>query len=189
MTIDLVGFNELSNVDSNPDQTIVDELRFDDALEIPYQMTDIDLWVNYTDDDLYYLDKKVREFLKSTQGSREARGGSKTAASLVFAWIFGRKPTPHDSQVCVTLNRLLKYYCTKYTGRSVIKGQKFSRVYHFSRYAAKCRRPMSLRLRLEENNSAAALKPYGDNKDKRARSRHRDKQDGVSKNGGSSPTK
>lgn len=153
MPIDLEGFNEFADVhDIDPEESVVNRLRFDDALEIPFQMTDMDVWANYVDDDLYELDKKVREYLKATRYSREKNGKMKTAVPLVFGWMFGRKPTPKDSQVCVTLHRLLSYYCTKKTGATAIKGQRFTHVYHFSKYAAKNKQPLSLRLRMELSN-------------------------------------
>lgn len=189
MPLDLDGFNELNHVDTDPDETIIERLRFDDAMDIPWQLTDVDLWSNYCDDDLYFLDKKVREFLKSTRWTRETKGRQKTAVPLIFAWIFGRKPSSKDSQVCVTLHALLKYYCSKYTGTTQIKGQRFTRVYYFNKYAARHKRPYSLRLRLEEKNDEASFRPYGTHQDKRAYSRFRDSGDGKHDDGGSGSSK
>lgn len=173
MALDLNAFNELANVDTEPDQTVVDRLRFDDALDIPHQLTDVDLWINYCNDDLYHLDKAVRELIRKSRYTRETKGKMKTAVPLVFLGIFGRKPTPKDSQVCVMLHRLLTYYCTSYTGTSKIAGVRFNRVYHFSKYAMRSKRPMSLRLRLEESTDGGAnsFREYGTGKDKRASSR------------------
>lgn len=172
MTLDLAAFNELAQIDEEPDSTIIERFRFDDALEVPHQLTDVDLWLNYCNDDLYYLDKAVRSLINKSRWTRLTKGKMKTAVPLVFVQIFGRKPTPSDSQVTRMLHALLRYYCTSYTGTSKIAGVRFSRVYHFSKYAMRSKRAMSLRLRLEESNAAdSSFRPYATGKDKRAQSR------------------
>ena len=163
MAIDLVGFNQLAGVEEDPDQSFLDGLRYDDALDIPHQLTDIDMWNNYCDDRLYLLDKEVREFVTSTKYTRQTKGHMKTAVPLVFAFIFGRSPQPEDSQVCVMLHRLLEYYCTRYTGSTKLGNKRVSRAYYFSRYAMNSKRPMSIRLRLEEKNDQWSLREYGTN--------------------------
>lgn len=182
MALDLEGFNGIANVEE-PDEGVVDRLRMDDSLDIPWQLTDIDLWNNYCDNELYEMDKQVRLFLKKHRWTKEKKGKLRTSASLVFAWIFGRMPTNHDSQVCVTLNRLLKYYCTSYTGQSQIGGRKVSRVYVFSKYSCRNKRPMSLRLRLEERNDEYAFRSYGEGRDKRRHAGRGHRQDGEPSDG------
>ena len=76
------------------DADIVGALRRDDALEVPIELTDLELWSNYMDDGLYEMDKMVRDFLKRTRYKRAAKGGYRTTAQVVFAWIFGRQPEP-----------------------------------------------------------------------------------------------
>lgn len=173
MALDLDALKQLANVDPEPDKNIIERLRFDDALEIPHQLTDVDVWLNYCNDDLYYLDKALREWLKKTRWTREKKGKMKTAVPLVFMQIFGRKAGPGDSQVSAMLHRLLRYYCTSYTGASKISGVRFSHVYHFSKYACNSKRAMSLRLRMEESNNAGEsnFREYGAGADKRAQSR------------------
>jgi hypothetical protein len=177
--LDLNAFNDLANVDSDPDDNIIERLRFDDALEIPHQLTDVDLWLNYCNDDLYYLDKEVRKVINRTRWTRVRKGSTKTAVPLVFFQIFGRKTEPGDSRVCMMLHRLLRYYCTSHTGTSKIAGVRFTKVYHFSKYACRSKNPMSLRLRLEEaNGEARQFSEYDAGKDKRAVTRR-----GVTQNG------
>jgi hypothetical protein len=172
MALDLNAFNDLAKVDTRPDQTIIERLRFDDALEIPHQLTDVDLWINYCNNDLYDLDKAVREVIKKTRWTRLTKGKMSTAVPIVFMQIFGRRPESKDSFVCVMLHRLLRYYCTSYTGTSKIAGQRFNHVYHFSKYAMRSRNPMSLRLRMEEANGAERqFSEYAAGADKRAESR------------------
>lgn len=179
MGLDLDAFNDLTQVDNDPDHSIVERLRFDDALEIPHQLTDVDLWLNYCNDDLYNLDKAVRKVISKTRWTRITKGSFKTAVPLVFVQIFGRATEPKDSHVCLMLHRLLKYYCTSYTGTSKITGIRFNRVYHFSKYACRSKRAMSLRLRLEEaDGSKVQLNEYAAGKDKRAEPRR-----GVTANG------
>lgn len=187
MALDLDAFNDLANIDTDPDQSVIERLRFDDALEIPHQLADVDVWLNYCNDDLYYMDKAVRKFISKTRWTRMTKGKMKTAVPLVFLQIFGRKTTPADSRVCVMLHRLLQYYCTSYTGSSKIQGVRFSRVYHFSKYACRSRRAMSLRLRLEESRDGGdhnfrEYKPVGD---KRAQPRRGVTQNGPLADGGS----
>lgn len=134
----------------SPDEGIIERLRDEDSMEIPIELTDVELWANYTNDDLYEMDKKVREFLKKTRYKRDVGNGYRTSASMVFAWIYGRLPEPSDGAACRLLHVLLRYYCTSYTGRTTIKGKPVNRVYKFSRYATNSKRPYSLRLRLEE---------------------------------------
>ena len=136
-----------------PDENIIERLRFDDALEIPIELTDLDLWSNYINDDLYHLDKKIREYFKKTRYARENKKGKKefrTTANAMFLWIYGRTPTQKDSYTCRMIHMLLKYYCTSYTGKNVFAGKRVPHVYKFSKYATKNKRPYSLRLRLEE---------------------------------------
>ena len=132
------------------DQNIIDRFRFDDALNVPIELTDADLWTNYINEDLYIMDKKVREFFAKTRYQREKKGGYRTTASLVFAWIYGRQPEASDGAACRMLHELLKYYCTSYTGATTYMGKKVSRVYEFSKFATTRKRPYSLKLRLEE---------------------------------------
>ena len=155
MGLNLEGFNQLAGVDTDPDETIIEQLRFDDALEIPHQLTDIDMWKNYTDDRLYELDKEVRAYInKSKYNVRRSKGHMKTAVPLVFMYIFGRAAGSEDSQICVILHRLLRYYCSKVTGSTTLDKQRYTRVYYFSKYAMYDKRPYSIRLRLEENANA-----------------------------------
>lgn len=142
---DAVGGNK----QEKHEQNIIERFRFDDSLNVPIELTDADLWSNYINDDLYEMDKKVREFLKKTTYQRR-KGGYKTTASLVFAWIYGRTPQAEDGAACRMLHEVLKYYCTSYTGATTYKGKKVTRVYNFSKYAFDKRRPYSLKLRLEE---------------------------------------
>ena len=163
----------------NPDENIIDRLRFDDSIEVPIELTDADMWTNYINEDLYEMDKRVREFLKKTTWKRR-KGGYKTTASLVFAWIFGRKPEAEDGAACRMLHELLKYYCTSYNGPTTYQGKKVTRVYEFSKYSFSNRRPYSLRLRLEE--SGAGQNPWRqspvDDSKKRRNGRRADSQAG-----------
>lgn len=133
-----------------PDQSIIERFRFDDSFNVPIELTDADLWANYINDDLYEMDKKIREFLKKTTYQRRKGNGYRTTASLVFAWIYGRQPEARDGAATRMVHELLKYYCTSYTGTTTYMGKRVSRVYRFSKYAFDGRRPYSLRLRLEE---------------------------------------
>lgn len=142
---DAVGGNK----QERPEKSIIERFRFDDSLNVPIELTDADMWSNYINDDLYEMDKKVREFLTKTTHQRR-KGGYKTTASLVFAWIYGRTPSAEDGAACRMLHEVLRYYCTSYNGPTTYKGKKVYCVYNFSRYAFEKRRPYSLKLRLEE---------------------------------------
>ena len=152
---------------------IVSRLRSDDAIDIPIELTDLDLWSNYMDEDLYEMDRKVREFLKRTRYKRLAKGGYRTTSSMVFAWIYGRQPEPRDGAVCRLLNRLLEYYCTSYTGRTTFNGKPVTRVYRFSKFATNGKRPYSLKLRMEEANGNGDVFKSGPNSNVSKRSHGR----------------
>lgn len=157
------------------EENVIDRLRFDDSLQVPIELTDAEMWANYVNEDLYEMDKKVREFLTATRYARQKKGGYKTTASLVFAWIYGRQPEPADSPVCRMIHELLKYYCTSYTGPTTFMGKKVPRVYEFSKYAFSKKRPYSLKLRLEENEDGKNpwRKGCGSDKEKRRHSRRK----------------
>ena len=180
---DAVGGNLKRN--AGPDEDIVDRFRHDDALDIPVGLTDLELWANYVNDDLYAMDVKIREFLKKTRYQREKKGGYRTTASVVFAWIYGRKPTPSDGAVCRMVNELLRYYCTSYTGETTFMGKKVSRVYEFSKYATTKKRPYSLRLRLElmEDGKDPFRSGTGHRADKRRHGRREHSADGSEADG------
>lgn len=174
---DAVGGNAY---DRQPDENIIDRLRFDESLNIPIELTDLDLWGNYVNEDLYVMDKKVREFFKKIRYTQEKKGGYRTTVSVVFAWIFGRKPEPSDSAACRMLHELMKYYCTSYTGATTYMGKKVTRVYEFSKYATQNKRPYSLKLRLEESNGkqSAWRRSTVDNSTKRRRGRRKHSENG-----------
>ena len=181
LLMDAVGATSYGN--KQPDQDIIQRFRREDMLDIPIELTDLDLWVNYTNDDLYIMDKKIREFFKKTRYQREKKGGYKTTASVVFAWIYGRKPEPADGAACRTINELLKYYCTSYNGPTTYKGKKVPRVYEFSKYATTSKRPYSLRLRLEEiDEGKDPFRASGEgDREKRRYGRRKHSSDGESK--------
>lgn len=181
--MDMLDLSALTEAVSSEDQRrdpdekdVVSRLREDDALEVPIELTDLELWSNYMNDDLYEMDVKVREFLKRTRYQRQAKGGYRTTASMVFAWIYGRQPEPADGSVCRLLHELLKYYCTSYTGKTTFHGKPVNRVYRFSRFSGNSKRPYSLKLRMEEaNGSGNVFKSGPDSKvDKRSHGRRAD---------------
>lgn len=164
-----------------PEKDVIERFRFDDSLQVPIELTDLDLWSNYVNDDLYLMDRKLREFFAKTRKRREEKGGYRTTASAVFAWIYGRQPTAADGYACRMIHKLLEYYCTEYTGQTTYGGKKVSRVYRFSKYATRRKRPYSLRLRLEEareGNDPWRKSPVA-GKDKRARGRREHRADGA----------
>lgn len=183
--LDLEGFNEINDI-GETDKAVVDELRFDDALEIPRQMADVDVWNNYCNQRIYELDKMVRKYLQETRYKREKQHGMKTACPLLFAVLFGRKPGKSDTQVCRDLHILLRYYCTRHTGKSAIAGKRVVVVYHFSPYACRNKRPYSLRLRLEERNDERAFRTYRSEEYKGPKTGQRNLQDGTVTHGKSS---
>lgn len=158
---------------NNVDEDIIERFRDDESLEVPIELTDLDLWANYVDEDLYVMDKKIREFLKKTRYKREAKGGYRTTASAVFAWIYGRQPEAKDGAACRIIHEILKYYCTSYTGITTYKGKQVNRVYRFSKYSCVGKRPYSLKLRLEEATPTNAVWRNGPaaRKDKRTHGR------------------
>ena len=185
MALDMEGFDEFSNFEM--DENLVNELRMDEDFGIPWQMTDFDVWNNYCDQRLYELDKLVREYLQSTSYYRSVKKGKmmRTAVPLLFVHLFGRPPTNKESQICVILHTLMKYYCTKYTGSTFLNNKRFSRVYYFSRYACRYRKPYSIRLRLELNNEQP-FRSYDNRTDKTPEARRRNREALANENGAGS---
>ena len=146
-------------------------------VDVPIELTDLDMWANYVDDGLYEMDKRVREFLKRTRYKRESKGGYRTTAQVVFAWIFGRQPEPADGAACRLIHTLLKYYCTSYTGATTFHGKPVSRVYRFSKFSGNSKRPYSLKLRMEESDGTGSIfkNGPGSSGDKRAHGRPADR--------------
>lgn len=174
---DAVGGNLRRNADH--DEDIIARFRDEDALDVPIGITDLDIWANYVNDDLYVMDSKIRELLKKTRYQREKKGGYRTTASAVFAWIYGRRPEPGDGAACRMVHELLKYYCTSYTGATTYKGKKVQRVYEFSKYATVKKRPYSLKLRLEEADGRDPFRAgTRDRVDKRRHGRREHREDG-----------
>ena len=185
--MDMLDISALTDAISNESQRrdddvddVISRIRDNDALDVPIELTDLDLWSNYMNDDLYEMDVKVREFLKRTRYQRQSKGGYKTTSSIVFAWIYGRQPEPRDGSVCRLLNELLKYYCTSYTGRTTFQGKAVNRVYKFSKFSGNTKRPYSLRLRIEEANGSGNVFKSGPNSsvDKRSYGRRANRPDG-----------
>ncbi len=184
----MLDTSELTRAISNdrqrrqPDEDVIERFRGDESLEIPIELTDLDVWANYMSDDIYEMDVKVREFLKRTRYQRQAKGGYRTTCPMVFAWIFGHQPGPRDGAACRLIHTLLKYYCTSYTGQTTMNGKPVSRVYRFNKYASNSKRPYSLRLRLEEakggSTDAVFKNGPGSKSDKRTHGRRADRQDG-----------
>lgn len=171
-----------------PDKDILERFRFDDSLQIPIELTDLELWSNYVNDDLYIMDKKIREFLKKIRWKQEQKGGYKTTASVMFAWIYGRQPTPADGYATRIIHQLLRYYCTSFNGPTTFQGKKVSMVYKFSKYATRNKRPYSLRLRLEEAEDGQNIwrrSPISD-ENKRIHGRRKHSNDGKSSDVGCS---
>lgn len=175
------------NQRQDPDDDVIGRLRSDDSLEVPIELTDLELWGNYMSDDLYEMDKKVREFLKRTRYQRSAKNGYRTTVPMVFAWIYGRQPGPGDGSVCRLLHVLMRYYCTSYTGATTYMGKPVNRVYRFSKFACNSKRPYSLRLRLEEakgvNDGNLFKNGPGSVADKRSHGRRADRADGPREDG------
>lgn len=174
--LDISELDGALNVKQQGREDVITRLRFDDALSIPIELTDEDMWSNYVNDDLYAMDKALREYFRKMRYVQERNKGFRTSVPLVFAFIFGRKAGPKDSAACRMLHMLMRYYCTSYTGKSSIGNQEFNAVYKFNRYTTKNKRPYSLRLRLEEANERGEGKPfvpYGTKQDKRAPRRGR----------------
>lgn len=126
----------------------IEELKAADI--IPPFWTSLECWDNYMDKRLYELDKAVREYIKHMQHYSRTRKGFRTSADLVFAAIFHRPCEPRDGFVMGYIHKLLNYYCTSCTGQTTVHGKKVPRAYKFSTYGGQNKRPLSIKLRMEE---------------------------------------
>ena len=181
-------FEAVGGVPNDEGDGVFERFRKRDEIDIPIELTDIDKWSNFVNDDLYEMDSKLREFLRKIRYRKQKKGGYRTTASMVFTWMYGRTPEPSDSSVCRMLHELLMYYCTSYTGPTTFQGKKVQRVYEFSKYAAAAgKRPYSLRLRLEESDGSKdpfRESGHGDH-DKRRYGRRKHSVDGPTEDQGS----
>lgn len=148
------------------EEEVIHRFRSDSALEVPVRLTDADIWSNFTNEKLYLWDRAVRNYFNKTRYMRYRDNGMQTTVPLVFAFITGRNPTPDDSDACRILHKLLRYYCTKYTGQTTYGGKKVTHVYMFSKFSVNHKRAYSLRLRLEEMDGGDPFR-RGASKDKR----------------------
>lgn len=134
--------------------------------EMPWQLTKLEIWTNYTDDLLYELDKAIRRFLDATSAGRAYYGGQTVVVSELFKWIFGRPAEIEDSHICVKIHDIMEYYANKRTGSTTYKGKRIpSGVYKLSAHSGS-RIPYSLRLRLELDQSGDPT--FSTNKKKRS---------------------
>lgn len=130
----------------------VQELLDQEIPTLPPQMSDFTVWDNYIDEELYVLEKKLREYFESMRQYAKKNQGYQTTAPMVFNIIFGRPPQPEDRGICVKLNRLLNYYSYKITGKQKVGGKWADKVYWIRKYGTEKRRPMSIKLRMEWTN-------------------------------------
>ncbi|MBQ0159318.1 MAG: hypothetical protein KBT28_01665 [Bacteroidales bacterium] len=121
------------------------------GFQLPADLTDAELWENYCDEELYLLEKKLREYFLAMRSRSKSKNGYRTSCDLVFTWMFGRPPEAKDGALCKKLNRLLNFYAAKVTGATTINGKKIARCYHISKYGTFERRPLSVKLRMELN--------------------------------------
>lgn len=139
------------DVDFMERNVVAEMLEAAEGNEFPVQLTDSDIWNNYCDEELYLLDKKVREYIKKMVIYKKHNKGFRTSVPMVFAWIFGRPCTPSDGRICRKLHRLLEYYAQHVTGVTTINGKKVEKAYKFSTYGGSSKRPLSIKLRMELN--------------------------------------
>lgn len=132
---------------NNRVQALLDEHP---GFEMPVGLTDAELWENYCDEELYLLEKKLREYFKAQQSRAKNKNGYRTSAPLVFMWMFGRQPTQKDRGITTKLNRLLNFYAAKVTGKTTINGKNVEKTYHISKYGTFKRRALSVKLRIED---------------------------------------
>lgn len=117
---------------------------------MPWQLTKMEIWASYTDELLYELEKKVREFIKRTTAGRKYHNGQTIVVSQLFQYIYGRKAEPKDSKINRKLHEIMRYYAMKRTGPTTWRGKRVdSGVYKMSPSAGK-RVPYSIRLRMEQ---------------------------------------
>jgi len=157
MALKFKGFEGLPQPKDAPNERLIERLRFDDAMEIPPQLADRDVWANYMNQDLYDMDNAVRDWLRTSASKRKrTKQPIKTAAPLVFLAIFGRAPIPSDGYAFGMLHRVLSYYATGQTGSTKLQGVRFNKTYKFGpgvMQPGRERRPLSIKLRMEEHNN------------------------------------
>ena len=57
-------FEAVGGVPNDEGDGVFERFRKRDEIDIPIELTDIDKWSNFVNDDLYEMDSKLREFLR-----------------------------------------------------------------------------------------------------------------------------
>lgn len=111
-------------------------------------------WANYSDDDLYMLEKLLRKwFAVCKESSRwmKTYKNRKYTMGMVVEHIFGRKwDNAIDGRYSKKLKLLLQYYSTSVKSCGTIAGKKTRHTVYVIGSKRIDKRPYSLRLRIEE---------------------------------------
>ena len=165
MEFDLSAFDTLDHTKKEEESKVIARLK-DADFQFPHAMANATTWERYVNDDLYYLDKAIREILLKTRHARIEQGGMKTNSRLMFITIFGEEPKNNreDNNTLKLINRILSHYAKRKTNVTKVQGKRLRSVFHFTPGQFKDRRPgytplpISLKLRMEEQERAEQYK-------------------------------
>lgn len=118
-------------------------------------------WDNYTDERLYEMDKLMRDFLRCKLENAEwcrTHWNRRMTQAMLWEALKGEKWTKEASGYTNALSKVATYYATRIQKEGYVLGKHRKRkVYTFGKKAVLNRRPLSLKLRLEEMAEAGEL--------------------------------
>lgn len=115
---------------------------------MPYLNTQ-EAWDNYSDDLVYEIDKRMREWLASMKNKWTRKGTDRRYTFSTLLDILGIDITENKLKNHNKVARIFAYYSTKIQKQTTINGIKRKNVYTVSAARLK-RQPYSLKLRIEQ---------------------------------------
>lgn len=134
-----------------------------EASGIPY-IADPKAWRQYCDEEVYWADSRLREFLEEASKNRRwARSQKlrKYTMAMMFEILTGRKYQPSDRRVGVKLARVMAYYSTRIMKGTSIDGKKTNKKVYVLSARRLERQPYSLKLRMEMVAARGGELPLG----------------------------
>lgn len=140
------GFEPFSLME--PEEKQFEDINKAPDWAIPHLNTQ-EAWDNYSDDLVYEIDKRMREWLDSMKNKWTRRGSDRRYTFSTLLDILGVDITKNKLKNHNKVARIFAYYSTKIQKQTTINGVKHKNVYTVSAARLK-RQPYSLRLRIEQ---------------------------------------
>ena len=112
-------------------------------------------WENYSDEILYDIEKRLREFLVSKEEDPHWKWARTTyrkfTVGMMYEILYGRKWDPtRDGKYAIRMARIMSHYSSRIQKEGIIRGKKMTKtIYTLSLSRLHKAAPYSLRLRIE----------------------------------------